>query len=608
MTLKLNKYIILFVSLLISTGAMANEFSAKTSKTKVGNGETFQVSYTINTSASDFKAPAFSDFRVVGGPNHSSSMQWINGNVSQSTTYSFVLQATKEGNFTLPAASIVSGGKTIQSNTISIEVVKGQTPQANQQQHNQNQGQQRQQQASAPSTEDMSQNIFIKVSVDKTKAYIGEQITATYKIYTRVSIINTSVNKMPSLTGFWSQDLDNKNLSQVHTEVIDGIAYNVAELKKTILFPQRTGTLEIDPLALDCIIRMRSHRRPQTIQEQFFGVTEDFNYTAQSKPVKIQVMPLPDKNKPALFNGAVGKFSIEAKLDRSQVKEHEAINLALTISGKGNLQLIENPSLQIPSDIESYDPKISDKITTTANGVSGSRAYEYLLIPRHSGNFTIEPITFSYFDPAESKYYTLTTGNFDIAVEKGKAEAGSLVYTKPQEEIKMLNTDIRYIITKQPVFITVKDFFFGSLMFYILMFIPAVLLGIVAVIANRQKTLNSNLTLKKSKRANKLAEKRLSIAHKLLSQDKKKEFYEEIFKALYGYISDKFNIEVAALSKETISEEMKNRKLEDSLITDSVKTLDLCEMARFAPVTGVSGKEVYDRASNIIVRIEDEIK
>ena len=603
----MKKITVIIIGLLIVAAktALAGDvqFIAKASKTKVVTGEQFQITFSINTSASAFTPPAINDFRVLGGPNQSTSMQWINGNMSHSITYSYVLLAVKEGKYTIKPARIKVGSEILESAEITIEVVKGNpVPQQSQPQTSQNPQQ--------GASEEIGDNLFLKVSVDKTKAYLGEQITATYKIYTRVNIVNNGVNKLPALNGFWSQDIDNQGKNaQLYTEVVDGVAFNVADLKKTILFPQRTGTLEIDPLALECVVRTRSTKRSQSIFDQFFGTYEDLQYIVKSKPVKIQVLPLPLQGKPDSFAGAVGKFSMEATLDKSKVKAHEAINLNITISGKGNLKLIETPKPVIPSDIESYDPKINDKISTTASGVSGSKTYEYLLIPRHAGNFKIEPVEFSFFDPSTKSYRTLTTGAFEIEVEKGAQDDASIISSTQKEDIKILGSDIRFIKTQNTNDLSEKgNFFFGSVLFYGLLQLPLVLFFIFLFLWKRYLKNNSDLIQVKSRKATKMAARRLVFAKKHLDSKDQKSFYEEVFKALYGYLSDKLSLPVSDLSKETITNNLADQKADPDSIQKLIRTLDLCELARFAPSNNISEQEVYSEAVDIISKIEGELK
>jgi hypothetical protein len=608
------KFIIYIQLLLFTSGiVVANDaqLTASLNRTKVGAGESVFITFSINTNGSDFKAPAFPpELRIISGPNQSTSMQWINGNMSQSISYSFGLLAQKEGKYTIKPATIKVNGKTIQSNEVILEVVKGASQQQQAQQQNTYQHQYGQPQQEQASQEDISKNLFVRVSVDKSKAYVGEQIVVNFKLYQRVNLVNLGFNKLPSLNGFWSEVIDDHagGNVQFHSEVLDGVAYNVAEIRKLVLFPQRAGKLEIDALSLDCVVRSRGNRRSQSIFDQFFGTYEDAKYTVSSKPMKIEVLALPEKNKPSDFNGAVGKFSIESRIDKEKVKAHEALNITLSISGKGNIHLMETPKPSFPEDMEFYDPKITDKTSISAAGASGTRSFEYLIIPRHAGKFSIEPFSFSYFDPSTGTYQKLTTGAFDIEVEKSDREDITVMTGRQKEDIKVIGSDIRHIQTVLPIFSVSGDFFFGSGWFYTLLTMPFLLFIGFLIYWKKQQEIMGNSILVRSMKANKMAEKRLANAKKYMEGNKKKEFYEEIFRALYGYVSDKLNIPVADLNKENISENLNNRNASQDLINKLNNTLSLCEMARFAPVGEVAEKTIYDDAVAIISKIEEELK
>ncbi|HET6243665.1 MAG: protein BatD [Bacteroidetes bacterium] len=606
-------FFILF-SCFLTNILFATEFTATTSRAKVAVGETITVSFTIDAHGSEFRPPQFTDFRIVGGPNQSTSTQWINGAVSQKHSFSFVLLASKEGVFNIPPATIKSNNQLLQSNALTIEVVKPSAQQQQQQQlQQQNARQQQQQQQQQQITEeDLSKNLFLKVSVDKTNPFVGEQVILSFKLYHRVNLVNLGFNKLPALNGFWSELIEDNNGGNIHfqAEVLDGVSYNVAEIRKFVLFAQRSGTLEIDPLSLDCIVRSRSNKRSQSVFDQFFGTFEDAKYTVSSKLLNIQVLPLPENGKPIDFKGAVGKFSVEARLDKNKVRAHEAVNLFLNISGKGNLPLMETPAPVFPVDVEVYDPQLKDKTSISSSGVSGTKSFEFLMIPRHSGTFTIEPIQFSYFDPVLKSYKTLTTGPFEIQVEKAAKEddGGIIVSGKRQEDIKTVGNDIRYINTHTPEFTFKGSFFFGSSFFYILLALPIFLFVGFIIARKRYVKVNSNLVLVKSKKATKIAIKRLELAKKHLETNNESQFYNEIFKALYGYFGDKFNMPVTMLNKDNITLHLKNKNISEPIIDKVALTIDLCEMARFAPVTDISVKTVYSDTTEVIAKLEGELK
>lgn len=578
--------------------------TATTTKNRVVVGEDFQISYSVNTSASSFKGPPLNDFEVYGGPNQSTSVSIVNGNMSQSISFSYVLAARKEGKFTIPPAAVMVGGKRIESRPLVIEVVKG--GQAQPQARSGTQPQQSQVQEG-----DYGDDIFMKCIVNKTKVYAGEQIFATYKIYTRLSIVDNTLNEMPTFNGFWTEDITPKEqAAQLHTENYEGVTYQVAELKKMLLFPQRTGTLSIDPLALDCIIRQQVRSRTNNIWDQFFGGGyRDIRLTVKSKPVKIEVLPLPEANKPSDFTGAVGNFSYEASLSKENVKADEAVTLKLIISGKGNLKLIEPAKPVFPPDIESYDPNITDKVQTNHAGMSGSRIYEYLLIPRSAGDFKIASQGFSYFDPEKKSYVTLMSPEFTLHVEKGSGPASTVTQGRIKEDVQVVGNDIRFIKTGATEFISDDTRFYGTGLFYTLVSLPFLLFGGFIIYYNKRRKELSDVASLRSRRAGNVARKRLEIASAALKTRDHLKFYEEVYKGLNGYIGDKLHMPVAGLTKEAIASSLESRGASAETVSMLVKTLDECEFARYAPMKDVHGMEqVYADAESVIKSTEQEIR
>lgn len=615
----IKKFSLFITGIFLAILAFADDvsFTAKASKNKIVTGETVQITYTINSNATNFKAPSFNGFKVISGPNQSSSFQWINGKTSQSFSISFILLAEKEGTYTIKGASIEAGGKTYSSNEITIEVVKGTPPQQSQQSQ---QVQPRhtpffdpfdpfsvQPQQNTTQTQDLKDDIYLKVNVDKKSAYVGEQITATYKIYTRVDIVSNSVKKLPALNGFWSQDIDNKGQAQLIKEIVDGVPYYVAELKKTILFPQRAGTLEIDPLEMDIVLRIRSNNRPRSIFDQFFGSYQDVPYTVKSKPVKIEVKPLPDKNKPESFTGAVGKYQFESKINKTKLKANEAVTLSYILSGKGNIKLVDAPKPVFPIEIESYEPKIKDNITVNANGVSGNRIFEYLLIPRHPGIYTIEGVNFSYFDPSTGKYENIRTADHIIEVEKGDNEDVVVSTGIAKQDIQVLGSDINFIKTETKLQ-EKRSHFIGSILFYVLWLLPLIIFIAAWLTRNIYMESLKDRAKLNFKKANKIAAKHLAIAQKQLEANAANMFYEEVFKALYDYISYKLNIEKSHLNKESIKERLIEKQVSSESIQKLIETIDQCEFARFAPSAAMPMQELYKQAESCINKLEEEIK
>ena len=599
---------IIFIFLFTSNVIIAQKFVAQTSKAKVAAGETFQIQYSLNANGARFVAPPLNDFDVYSGPNQSTSMSYVNGVMSQSVTLSYIISAKKEGKFTIGPASVSVNGTSIQSNSLVIEVSKGS---ANTQ--NQGSGNQAPQNLSAPTTENVSDNLFVKTVVNKTKVFQGEQVEVTHKVYTRYQLRGFQDIKFPDYNGFWAQDVPvNNQQIQVSNENIDGVNYQVAELKRTFLFPQRTGKLVIQPMNIECVVRKQSNKKPRDIFEQFFGGGyEDVVYAVKSKPVTIDVSALPEANKPADYANAVGDFSFKAELSKDKVKANDAINLTITLTGKGNIKLVDPLKINFPEDFETYDPKIKDNVTTAANGVSGSKTFDYLLIPRHEGDYKIEGINFTYFNPEKKQYVTIPSPEFSIHVEKGNDQdaAANIVNPRSKEDVKVLGNDIRYIKTKNIELKPQENYFFGTVFFYVGLISP--FLAFLGFIFIRRKNIemNKDAVVVRSRKATKMAKKRLSAAEQHLKINNKELFYIEIFKALYGYISDKLNMPVADLNKEHISETLQSKNVNTETILKLITTLDNCEYARYAP-SAVSGdlNHIYNSTVELITTIENEIK
>jgi len=584
----------------------AQQFTASVNKSRVAVGEAFQVSFTLNSNGSNFKAPSFSDFNVYSGPNQSSSMQFINGNMSQSLTLSYVLAAKKEGKATIASASIIADGRKTESNPLTIEVVKGT---ANQQ----NPGAAQSQNQSSPA-QNTGDDLFARTIVSKSKVYQGEQITILHKVYTRYNLKAFQDVKFPDYTGFWSQEVPQQSQINLTQENLNGVVYYVAEMRKAFLFPQRSGTIEIEPMEVKCIVRQRSNHAPQSIFDQFFGTGgyEDVVMTAKSKPVKIEVIPLPEANKPADFSGAVGNFSFKAQVTKDKVKANDAINLNVSISGRGNIKLLDPVKINFPENFETYDPKITDNVSFTANGISGSKNFEYLIIPRKEGTYQLEPIHFSYFDPDKKSYVTLPSPEFHLTIEKAENKENGgptqVITSVAKEEVKQLTNDIHYIKTNKVNFVQKGTTFFGSGIFYTGLISP--LIAFISFLMLRQKYIsyNSDEALVKSRKANKIAKKRLLKAEQFMQSNKKEDFYDELFRALYGYLGDKLDIPVADLSKEKISDSLKARKVNDAINQKLITTLDSCEFARYGP-SSVSNNldKIYSDAAELITTMEDAI-
>lgn len=598
-------YALVLALLLSSQLLLAQElrFTATASKTEVGTGEPFEVTFTVNGNGESFTPPNFSGFQLVSGPNVSNSMTSINGNTTVSNSYSYVLLPVKEGVGTIGPAIMVLNGRRVATSPIRIKVVKGQAVQQNRASSG----------AGDPSmikenTEDLSKSIFLKADVDKTTVYQGEQLNLSYRLYTRASIVDSRLDKLPDLNGFWSEDV--KTLQQKvdwRTVTYKGLKYNIADVKQTVLFAEHSGDITINPFEMTFIVRLAA-AQSDDIMEQFFGSYKDVKVALKSKPVVIHVKPLPEAGKPVGFTGAVGNFKVSTTLDKTELKSNETLNYNVKVSGSGNLKLLKTLTVNFPPDFEKYDPKITDTINQHGNGLSGSRMYNYLLIPRHQGNYTIDPIQFSYFNPVSQKYITIPGKAFQVKVNKGLSEQNVTAFSEAsKQDVKVLDKDIRYLKTGAVDKSVKAESFSGSIGYILLLFLGPVLVVAAFIYRNWYRKNNSDLLIVKNRRAGKEAAKHLENAQKQLAAQQQKAFYETVFKGLYGYLSDKLVIAVADLNKETITANLQAKSIDETLISRLISTLDLCEMARYAPVTHSSEQEVLAQAKSIINDLENAI-
>jgi len=563
-------------------------------------GQRFQVTWQLDANGSNFTAPQISDFQVLGGPNQSTSMQYVNGSMSQSITYSFVLRAAKEGEFIIAPAKIKVGGNVIESNELTVNVIQGSSQASTQS----NSG--GQQKAQTQTSSGDGKDLYARVEVSKRNAYLGEKITVDLKIYSRVTIVNFDDWKMPSFEGFWSKEATTNQQIQLQNEVIDGVMYQTGLIKQLVLYPQKSGDITIDPMELSVIVRERSSGRGRSVFDQFFGGYEDSKRPIKSNSVKIKVKPYPS-GKPGDFSGLTGKLKMKASLDRAETKSNEAVNLKVTVSGDGNLYQLRAPDLEFPPDIEVYDPKTSDNIKVSSNGISGSRTFEYVLIPRYAGDFKIGPFSLSYFDPSSGKFKTLTQEAFDLIVEKGEGEeaASPAVNIANKEDIRLIGSDIRYIKQGQYPILSGTSFFYRSIPFYAAIGVPVLLFVLFLGYAQYQKSQGKDLVRLKSKRATGLAKKRLTKAKKLWDDNQTALFYEEVFKALSDYAADKFEIPVSELSKDKVKSVLADKNVPEETAREFIDVLDKTEFARFAPGADKQMGSMYDEALAAIVNVEN---
>jgi len=588
--------------LLLSTSIFAQEFTASVNETTVADNERFQVSFTFSGSSinnlSKFSPPAFENFIILSGPNQSTSIQIINGAQSASLTYNYVIQPKGVGTFTIGSASITQEANTYKTESIKITVVKG--ADKPKQQKNDDQ----------ISESEIAKNLYVRASVDKTRAFKGEQVTVVYKLYTRLSIASQmGINKLPQYQGFWAEELETANNINFTTEIIGGKQFRVGVLKKVALFPTQTGSLEVTPFELTVPIEIQKQRNGKSIWDDFFGDpfgrSQIYEFNAKSDVVKIEVEPLPS-GQPNSFKGAVGDFSFEAKLNNTTVKSNEPLTLNVNISGSGNIKLLEMPEVNLPNGFEKYEPKINDQINRKGK-ISGTKTGEYLFVPRVVGTREIPPIEFSYFNPSNKKYVTLKSESFTIDIKPGDKQAATEVVGK--EDVKELGTDIRFIKTTYDDITKKESYMIDSTGFLFASILPVILgVGLIGW-KRRYDKLHGNVVLLRYQKAQKVAKNRLKTAKKLMDGKNYKDFYTELSSALFGYLEDKLHISKSEFTIEKASDELRNRNISDELIKNLKTGAEKCEFVRFAPGAEKSSamQDMYDEIGEVIINLEKNI-
>lgn len=575
----------------------------------VVSGDQFRLTFTVNTQkVKDFRAPSIKGFEVLMGPSRSSqnSTQIINGKVSSSSsiTYTYILMAGKEGTYNIPAASIVADGETKISNSLQIKVLPADDASASSAQG----GSASSSRSQAVGSKITDKDLFITASASKTKVYEQEAILLTYKVYTVVDL-RQLYGDMPDLKGFHTQEVELPPQKTFSLEHYNGRNYNTTVWRQYVLFPQQSGTMEIPSITFDGVVAQRINSG-DPFDAFFNGGT---NYVEIKKKIvtpklKINVAALPSK--PADFSGAVGTFTMASSINSKSVKTNDAVTIKLTVTGTGNMKLIGTPEVKFPQDFEVYDPKIDNQFNLTREGLSGAKTYEYLAIPRHAGKFTIPAVSFTYFDLKTKTYKTLKSEEYVINVEKGQGNADQVIadFTN-KESVKMLGNDVRYIKRGATQFAQRGDYFYGTTAYWMWYIIPFVLFVGVILMYRKQAMDNANTAKMKTKKANKVAVKRMKLAGKLLSENKKNEFYDEVLKALWGYISDKLSIPVSQLSKDNIEQELSRYGVNEELVKAFINVLNDCEFARYAPGDENEAMDkVYTASIEIISKMENSIK
>ena len=578
----------------------------------VAVGEQFRLTYTVNTqNATDFRAGDIpGELEVLIGPNRSmqSSYQMINGHTSSSSsiTYTYIVCATKNGSFTIPPAHVVVGGKTIASNALNIKVSG--SPQAgggssgSPRQHRQDEQGEIRDAGSHISGSDL----FIKVSANKKRVYEQEPILLTYKVYTLVGLTSLR-GDMPDLKSFYTQEVSLPTQKSFSIETFNGRPYRTTTWSQYVMFPQMTGKLQIPSITFEGIV-VQQNRNIDPFEAFFNGGS---GYIEVKKKIvapsfDIEVDPLPER--PAGFSGGVGHFTVSASLNKTETKANDPVSVRITVSGTGNLKLVKQPQIELPKDFDKYEPKVTDKTKLTTAGIEGSMVYDILIVPRHQGHYEIPPVSLTYFDTTTKSYKTVTSEPLTLDVAKGSGPSAMSDYSG-QQDLQELSRDIRYIKTGDVHQQGVDEFFFGSTAYWITLIIMALVFISLFVIFRQRAIENANVTKRRAGKANKVATKRLKKASKLMADNKPGEFYDEVLRALWGYVGDKLNIPVEQLSHDNISQRLSDRGVGEETIAQFIGALDECEFERYAPGDPKGNmNKVYEKAMTAIEQIEGTMR
>ena len=603
----------------IALGAFAEDVIFKASAPKqVVVGRPFQLTYSVNQRSRDLRAPEFTDFDVLSGPytSTSSSTSFVNGKRTSSfeQTYTYMLMARNEGTFTIGPATVKVDGENVQSNGVRIQVLPA-DEQPSQSNPSSSTSAPSTQQSSTSSSQVSGENLFVRTIASKTRVHEQEALMITYKLYfANVDVAQLTNNtKLPEFTGFLKQDLEQGEI-QTELEHYNGRNYQTAVLYRTILYPQHSGDIKIDPANFEAVLRVQTQQRPRSIFDDFFGSYTNVTKMLTAPGATIHVSALPS-GKPAGFSGGVGKFTLTPSISQTEVQTNDAVTIKLDITGAGNMKLLKTPAIDWPEGFEPYDPKVTNNFNTTTAGVSGTKSIEYLAIPRSAGEYTIPAVSFSYFDIDDKSYKTLSTPEYTIRVKRGTGEnsegvngegtSGVVSYTQ-KEDIKQLGTDIRYIDVNGERLTVNSKRHFNYDWLWLWYAIPALVAIILLIVLRKQIKENADITRVRYKRANKVAQKRLKAAAAALKANNKDAFYAAIEQAAWTYLSDRLSIPTADLNKENITSILRQKGVKETLINDVMNVLSTAEFARYAPTTDHAMDDLYHDTTNLINNLEDQ--
>ena len=590
-----------------ATRSMAQVTFKASAPAAVVQGEQFRLSFVLNKEGRELRLPDMPDFDLLFGPSTSTSysQRTINGKTTSesSVTYTYILVAKKPGSFSIPAASITVDGSNYKSNAIQIKVLPPDEKAS--------QGATSRDRSSSESTSSgtatvSARDAFIRAIVSKNSIYEQEGFTVTFRLYTTLNIVNFGKIQFPEFEGFMVEDVPLPVNQQLQMERYNDRNYYTADLRKTLLFPQRSGQITIPAGNIEMVFSVPSGKSVST----FFGAQEvmvDVKKNLTTNPLAIHVKPLP-ADKPASYANAVGTFTLNPSISTDKVKANEAITLTLEISGTGNMKLIRNPEVAFPDNFELYDPVVDNALNVTTNGLTGIRKISYMVIPRYEGNYAIPPLEFTYFDPATNKYKTLTTPEYKLQIAKGDPGSAAASDFVNRQDVKV-EQDIRFLKTGEITYLSRTNFFVGSFAYWLWYLIPLTLLIVLFLINRKQARENANVALLRTKMANKMAVRRLKTAGKYLKEQDKEQFYNEVLRALWGYFSDKLSIPLAQLSKQNIESELSKQGISEELVGKFMHILDTCEFARYAPAESDAGMDrIYQETVETIGEMENKLR
>jgi len=581
-------------------------------------GRPFQLTYSVNHRSRDLRAPEFTDFDVLAGPytSTSSSTSFVNGRRSSTfeQTYTYTLMAQRAGTFTIAPATVRVDGDNVQSNGVRITVLpEDEQPAQNSQQATNTPNAQSNRSSQNDSGNSInSENLFVRTIVSKTHVSEQEALLLTYKLYfANVDVAQLTNNtKLPEFTGFLKQELEQGEI-QTELEHYNGRNYQTAVLYRTVLYPQHSGDIRIEPAKFEAVIRVQTQQQVRSIFDNFFATYTNVTRMLTAPAVTIHATALPS-GKPAGFSGGVGKFTLTPSISQTELQTNDAVTIRLDITGAGNMKLLKTPAVDWPEGFEPYDPKVTNNYSTSTAGMSGTKSIEYLAIPRSPGEYTIPPVTFSYYDIEDKQYRRLSTPEYTIHVKRAAGETAvgeqpSVVsnYTQ-KEDIKQLGTDIRYIDTKRVETRKPKVENIHYRYIWLWYVVPSLIALLTLVVMRKQIKENADAARVRYKRANKVAQRRLKAAAAALKANDKDRFYEEIERAAWTYLSDRLSIPTAGLNKDNITTHLRNKGVSDTLINDVMNVLTTAEFARYAPTTDHAMDDLYRDTTKLINNLEDQ--